>query len=122
LSSARRASVSNSWFSPQRSGGVNQEFTAQLARSPRSEAEGGTICITCAATAPRKYLRRIFRVRLMHLLDSPCRSSELAKRLEEFHGRLVFEAVASELTSVEALEVRWKGDASLDEKNNLLPV
>jgi hypothetical protein len=30
LSSARRASVSNSWFSPQRSGGENQEFAAQL--------------------------------------------------------------------------------------------
>jgi hypothetical protein len=46
LSSARRASVSNSWFSPQRSGGVNQEFTAQLPRSPRSEAERRTLGIT----------------------------------------------------------------------------
>jgi len=38
LSSAPEGqSVSNSWFSPQRSGGEVQEFAAQLPHSPRAE-------------------------------------------------------------------------------------
>ena len=54
LSSAPEGqSVSNSWFSPQRSGGEVQEFAAQLPHSPRAERGEN------AENQPRGFLRRL---------------------------------------------------------------
>jgi len=52
LSSAPEGqSVSNSWFSPQRSGGEVQEFAAQLPHSPRAE-RGENMVLTGVARRP----------------------------------------------------------------------
>src|SRR2546428_644008 len=60
--------------------------------------------------------------RLPDCASAPWARPELIERLWQLHCRLVVELVAFELAAVEALEVRWQDNTSLDEQDDALPV